>query len=58
MLDHLAHAPLSQADDLFSANVTRHGQAAAIVVRGERAALSPDSRADVKAEIAELTAKG
>lgn len=59
-LDFVRDRPRATDNPVFlSVNVTRHGQAAAIVVRGERAGPPPDSRgADIRAEIAVPTAKG
>ena len=59
-LDFVRDRPRPTDNPVFlSANVTRHGQAAAIVVRGERVAPLPEARGeDVRAVIAELASKG
>ena len=57
-LDIVRSAPRPTSNLIFATgNLTRHGQAAAVVVRGERLP-DPNTPADDREEIAELTAKG
>lgn len=58
-LDFVRGRPRPTANPIFvKANITRHGQAAAVVVRGNPRRAAEDEATDVRAEIAELTAKG